>query len=112
MDICITCYIVVKENPLIVVISLEKKTAAEAVTTAQPVLEAVRDPGYICVCAHGNRAAAGIYTEPERQLAWEAPAAWAQARPRAPGSRLALCHCFSVNPRGPPNRQAGSSIAP
>jgi hypothetical protein len=35
--------------------------------------------------------------EPERQLAWEAPAAWAQARPRTSegtsgGRRLALYH--------------------
>jgi hypothetical protein len=33
-----------------------------------------------------------IYIEPERQLAWEAPAAPAQARPRTSGSRLALYH--------------------
>jgi hypothetical protein len=37
------------------------------------------------------RAAAGIiYIEPERQLEQEALAAWAQARPRTSGSRLAL----------------------
>jgi hypothetical protein len=34
--------------------------------------------------------AANIYIEPERQLAQEALAAWAQARPRAPGNQLAL----------------------
>jgi hypothetical protein len=46
-----------------------------------------------------------IYIESERQLAQEAPAAWAQARPRASGSRLALYHVH-VNTAGlrPPSR--------
>jgi hypothetical protein len=33
--------------------------------------------------------------EPERHLAQEAPAAWAQARPRNAGSRPALCHAHT-----------------
>jgi hypothetical protein len=40
-----------------------------------------------------------IEIEPERQLAWAALAAPAQARPRTPGGRLAVYHIF-VNTAG------------
>jgi hypothetical protein len=62
---------------------------------ARELMNSFEDAMAIMGCADTGSAAddkASAYIEPERQLAQEALAAWAQARPRAPGSRPALYH--------------------
>jgi hypothetical protein len=75
--------------PVFLLRLLQKVNGAQCQQLSLAVLLAWLEPSY-----HGNASSTCVcvYRAPERELPQEAPAAWAQARPRTSGSRSALYH--------------------